>query len=195
MSPSPIDLSWSNFSSSVRIFTCRKASLWKGTSVCKTLEISLKCRHIFWASARVQRVPWTPSLIFSLREIGESRNYNSSGRHWDERRRCGRGRRKYLTRGNVCSAGYVESTIHEQNYRVSTLVISFFFFHLEWILFKNTNASVNSIGQMQYPGEKALGKRLKGTVRFLKPFKTGSTRFIIKHLTAVCVRVKRNTEC
>ena len=84
---------------------------------------------------RVQRVPWTPSLIFSLREIGESRNYNSWGRHWDERRRCGRGRRKYLTRGNVCSTGYVESTIHEQNYRVSTLVISFLFsFTMNFVL-------------------------------------------------------------
>ena len=47
---------------------------------------------------------------------------------------------------------------------------------------------------MQYPGEKALVTRFKGTVRFLKPFKTRSTCFIIKHLTAVCVRVKRNTE-
>ena len=142
---------------------------------------------------RVQRVPWTPSLIFSLREIGESRYYNSSGRHWDERRSCGRGRRKYLTRGNICSAGYVESTIHEQNYRVSTLVISFFFIQNEFC-FKNTNASVNSIGQMQYLGEKALGTRLKGRVRFLKPFKTHSTCFIIKLLTAVCVRVKRSVK-
>lgn len=48
---------------------------------------------------------------------------------------------------------------------------------------------------MQYPGGKALGTRLKGTVRFLKPFKTRSMCFIIKYLTAVCVRVKRNTEC
>ena len=46
------------------------------------------------------------------------------------------------------------------------------------------------------PGKKPrMGTRLKGTVRFLKPFKTRSMCFIIKHLTAVCVRVKRNTEC
>ena len=47
---------------------------------------------------------------------------------------------------------------------------------------------------MQYLGEKALGTRLKGRVRFLKPFKTHSTCFIIKLLTAVCVRVKRSVK-
>ena len=143
MSPSPIDLSWSNFSSSVRIFTCRKVSLWTGTSVCKTLDISLKCRRIFGASARlrVQRVPWTPSLIFSLREIGESRNNNSWGRHWDERRRCGRGRRKYFTRGNVCSAGYVEkSALDPQSinktigYQRLLLAVFFFSFRMNFVL-------------------------------------------------------------
>ena len=91
---------------------------------------------------RVQRVPWTPSLIFSLREIGESRNYNSWGRHWDERRRCGRERRKYFTRGNVCSAGYVEkSALDPQSinktigYQRLLLAVFFFFsFRMNFVL-------------------------------------------------------------
>ena len=103
---------------------------------------------------RVQRVPWTPSLIFSLREIGESRNYNSWGRHWDERRRCGRGRRKYLTRGNVCSAGYVESTIHEQNYRVSTLLLAVFFpFRMNFVL-KTQMRQQKMLDKCNTPGKK-----------------------------------------
>ena len=41
---------------------------------------------------------------------------------------------------------------------------------------------------MQYPGGKSPGNEVEaGTVRFLKPFKTRSTCFITKHLTAVRV--------
>ena len=42
-------------------------------------------------------IPWPPSLIFSPRKIGESRNDNSLGRHWDEIQKWERGRTPWVT--------------------------------------------------------------------------------------------------